>query len=160
MKEKIIIISVALIGFVLAVTSNSWADRERVAKRYQDRSGHFQKSDNPAVYKFNRDRGQAYHPMRQPDRPVQHFTPKFHQGDHYRAPYTFGPKYRHWRHRPADRPVYPQRFFRPHRHAVINQITNYYSNAESDAALENEFHASASVSDSGFSVSVGVSKTD
>jgi hypothetical protein len=72
----------------------------------------------------------------------------------------FKPKYRYWQHRPAYRPAPIKRFFRRHRHSVINQVTNYYSSAESYAAPQDEFQASASVSDSGFSVSVGVSKTN
>ena len=159
MKKKIIIISVALIGFVLAVTSNSWAGRERVGTRHQDRGGNFQRGAEPAVHKFNRNRGQAYQPRRQHDRPVHRFKPKFHKRDHYRAPYRFGPKYR-YRHRPAYRHAPNKRFFRRNRHSVINQITNYYSNAESYAAPQDAFQASASVSDSGFSISVGVSKTN
>jgi hypothetical protein len=39
-------------------------------------------------------------------------------------------------------------------------INNHYSSAEGYAAPEEEFHGSASVSDSGFSVSVAVSKTN
>jgi hypothetical protein len=43
---------------------------------------------------------------------------------------------------------------------VVQEINNYYSNAESYAEPQDEFQASATVSDSGFSVSVGVSKTN
>jgi hypothetical protein len=90
MKKKIIIISVVLIGFFLAVSANSWAQRERggdrrvdrsgdfqngdrsaVHKFNQDRGGSFQKWDKPAVRKFKRDRGRAY----QPKRIVQHTGP-------------------------------------------------------------------------------------
>jgi hypothetical protein len=141
MKKKIMIISVALIGFVLAVTSNSWAQRERVGKHQRDRGGHFQKWDNPALHKFDRTRGRGDQPQRQHYRPVHHFKPKFHR--------RHRPYYRHGHHR---RP-----YWRHHRRAVIN---NHYSSAEGYAAPEEEFHGSASVSDSGFSVSVAVSKTN
>jgi hypothetical protein len=43
---------------------------------------------------------------------------------------------------------------------VVQETNNYYSSAESYAAPQDEFQASAAVSDSGFSVSVGVSKTN
>jgi hypothetical protein len=167
MKKKIIIISVVLIGFFLAVTANSWAQRERGGDRRvdrgdRDRGGQFQKLDKPAVHKFNRNSGQAYHPGRNPHhyRPEQRFKPEFHKRHHYRAPHRFGPKYRFRRHWPAYRHAPNKRFFRRHRHSVINQITNYYSSAESYAEPQDEFQASATVSDSGFSVSVGVSKTN
>lgn len=182
MKKKIIIISVVLIGFVLAVAGNSWAQRERGGTRHQDRGdnfrggeepsipkfnrdrdrgGHFQKWDKPAVRKFNRDRGRAYHPRRTPHnyRPVHRFKPKYHKRHQYRAPHRFGPKHR-YRNRPAYRHAPNKRFFRRQRHSVISQVTNYYSNAESYAAPQDEFQASASVSESGFSVSVGISKTN
>jgi hypothetical protein len=158
MKKKIMIISVALIGFVLAVTSNSWAQRERVGKHQRDRGGHFQKWDNPALHKFDRTRGRGDQPQRQHYRPVHHFKPKFHRRHHYRAPHRYRHKYRLWRHRPDYRQGHHRRpYWRHHRRAVIN---NHYSSAEGYAAPEEEFHGSASVSDSGFSVSVAVSKTN
>lgn len=43
---------------------------------------------------------------------------------------------------------------------MVQEINNYYSNAEDDTAPSEEFQASASVSDSGFSISVGTSKTN
>ena len=132
MKKKIIIISVVLIGFFLAVTANSWAQRERG----DDRGGQFQKWDKPAVHKLNHTRYQ------------------------YRAPQRFVPKYRYWRHRPVYRHAPIKRFFRPPMHSVINQVTNYYSSAEHYVTPQDEFQASASVSDSGFSFSVGVSQTN
>jgi len=166
MKKKIIIISVVFIGFFLAVTANSWAQRERGGDRPMDRSGNFQRGENsgeePSIPEFNRDRGRAYQPRRNPQyhRPVHRFEPKFHERHHYRAPRRFGPNYRYWPRRPAYRHAPARHFFRRHQHSVINQVTNYYSNAESYAASQDEFQASASVSDSGFSVSVGVSKTN
>jgi hypothetical protein len=179
MKKKIIIISVVLMGFVLAVTANSWAQRERGGNRPMHRGGNFQtgeapsipefnrdrgrpyhKWDKPAVHKFNRDRGRAYHPRRSHHRPVHRFKPEFHKRHHYRAPHRFGPRFRHWRHRPAYRHWPAKPFFRRHQHSVINQVTNYYSNAESDTAPQDEFHASATVSNTGFSVTVGASKTN
>lgn len=160
MKKKIIIISAVLIGFVLAVCGNSWAQRESSGGRHRDRGGHFQKWDKPAVHKFDRDYRRGYHPKRYQHnyRPVHRFKPKFHRRQHYRAPHRNWHKFRHWRHRPYYRHGHPKRQYRRHhRRPVIN---NYYSSAESYAAPEEEFHASASVSDSSFSVSVGVSKTN
>jgi hypothetical protein len=50
--------------------------------------------------------------------------------------------------------------FRPKYHSVVNQVNNYYSDAESDSEPEDEFSASASISDTGFSVSIGVRETN
>ena len=138
MKKKIIIVSVVLMGFVLAVSSNSWAGRGSGGERHRDRSGHFQKWDKPAVHKFDRGHGRGYH---QNDRPVHRFKHRFHK--------RHRPYYRLWK--------FKRHYWRHHRRPVIN---NYYSSTEGDAALEEEFQASASVSDSGFSVSVGVNKTN
>jgi hypothetical protein len=161
MKKKIIIISVVLMGFVLAVTANSWAQRERGGDR-GDRGGQFQKWDKPAVQKFNRHSGQAYQPKRNPHhyRPVHRFNPKFQKRHPYRVPPRFWPKSRPWRHRPVYRHGHPRPFkWRPS-HSVVKEINNYYSSAESYAAPQDEFQASATVTDSGFSVSVGVNKTN
>lgn len=167
MKKKIIIISVALIGFVLAVTANSWAQRERVGDRRvdrgaRDRGGHFQKWDKPEVHKFNRHRGRAYQPKRyhQQYRPAHRFKHKYNRRHHYRVPPRFRPKFRPWRHRPVHRRGHPRPFKWRHRHSVVKEINNYYSSAESYAEPQDEFQASATVSDSGFSVSVGVNKTN
>ena len=143
MKKKIILISVVLIGFVLAASANSWAQRERVGERHRDRGGQFEKWDKPAHQKFDRGHGRGHYPKRhhQHYRPVHRFKPKFHKGRPYGGPHPKWHRYRHWRH---------------HRRPVIH---NYYGSAESSAA-EDEFHASATVSDSSFSVSVGVSKTN
>jgi hypothetical protein len=43
---------------------------------------------------------------------------------------------------------------------VVQKINNYYSSAENYEEPQDEFQASASVSDSGFSISVGVNKTN
>jgi hypothetical protein len=43
---------------------------------------------------------------------------------------------------------------------VVNQVNNYYSSAESDSVPEDEFTASATISDAGFSISVGVRETN
>jgi len=161
MKKKIIIISVIFIGFFLAVTANSWAQRERGGDRRVDRGGHdrggqFQKWDKPAVHKFNRNPGQAYHRRGNPHhyRPVHRFKPKYHKRHPYRVTPRIRPNFRPWRH------GHPRPFKWRHRHPVVKEINNYYSSAESYAAPQDEFQASASVSDSGFSVSVGVSKTN
>ncbi|MBW2470577.1 MAG: hypothetical protein JRE18_00725 [Deltaproteobacteria bacterium] len=149
MKKKIIIISAVLIGFVLTVSGNSWAGRERGGERHRNRSGHFQKWDKPAVHKLYRGHGRDYHHNYGP---VHRFTPKSRKGHHYRAPH------RNWRHRPYYRHwKFKRHYWRHHRRPVIN---NYYSSSEGYAAPEEEFNASASVSDSGFSVSVGVNKTN
>jgi hypothetical protein len=156
MKTKITIISVVLIGFILAVSGNSWAQRERGGGGHRDRGGHFKKWDKPPVHKFDRGNGRGYHNKRyhQNHRPVHRFKPKFHKRHHYRAPH----RNRHWRHRPSYRHrQFKRHYWRHHRRPVIN---NYYSSAENYAEPEEAFQASASVSESGFSVSAGVSKTN
>ena len=160
MNKKIIIISAVLIGFVLAVSGNAWAKRERGGDRHRDRGGHYQKWDKPAVNKFDRGRGRGYHDKRYHHnyRPAHRFKPKFHKRHHYRAPHRNWHRYRHWQHRPGYRHrKFKRHYWRHHRRPVIN---NYYSSAEGYAGPEEEFQASASVSDSGFSVSVGVNKTN
>ena len=142
MKKRIILISVVLIGFVLAVSANSWAEREEVGKRHRDGGGQFEKWDKPAVNKFQRDRGQVYHPKQRNYRPVHRFKPKFHKGPHYGRPQPKWYRYRHWQ---------------DHRRPVVH---NYYSSVENYTEPEDEFHASATVSDSGFVVSVGMSTTN
>lgn len=163
MKKKIAIISVVFIGFFLAVTANSWAQRERGGDRGgDDRGGQFQKWDKPAVQKFNHNSDRAYQFKRNPQhyRPVQRFYPKFHKRQPYRVPPRFWPKFGPWHHRPVYRHGYPRPFMWRHSHSVVKEINNYYSSAESYTAAQDEFQASASVSDSGFAVSVGVSKTN
>ena len=151
MKKKIILISLLLIGFVLAVTANSWAQRERGRGHHGGRGGHFQEWDKPENHKFDRGNGRSYSPRRyhNPQGPVHRFKPKFHKRHRYGGPH------RNWRHRPYYRHGHPRwHRWRHHRsHHSRPLIHNYYSS-------EDEFHASASVSDSGFSVSVGVSKTN
>jgi hypothetical protein len=159
MKKKIILKSVVLIGFVLAVSANSWAQRERVGERHQDRGGQFEKWDKPVHQKFDRGHGRGHYPKRhhQHYRPVHRFKPKFHKGRPYGGPHPKWHRSRHWRDRPNYRRGHPRWHHWRHHHRPV--IHNYYGSTESYAA-EDEFHASATVSDSGFSVSVGVSKTN
>jgi hypothetical protein len=197
MKKKIIIISVVLIGFIVALTSNSWAERERGGDRRPDRGGRSEEFNGPGNHDFDRDRvrdrdrgnhtrrdfnrpgprfkhksprGRHYGPAyrskhkfnrRHNYRPAYRSKPKFHRRHPRAVPNRFRPKNRHWRHRPVYRPGRPKPFSRRQRHSVVNQVNNYYSNAEDySAAPEDEFTASASISDTGFSVSVGVSNTN
>ena len=183
MKKKIIIISVVLIGFIVALTGNSWAERERGGDRRPDRGGRSEEFNRPGNQDFDRDRVRDRHPGNQTrrhfDRPGPRFKPNFNKGNHYRpgyrskhkfqrrhhraVPNRFRPKYRHWRHRPVYRHGRPKPFhrgFKRQRHSVVNQVNNYYSDAETSSAPEDEFSASASISDTGFSVSVGVSNTN
>jgi hypothetical protein len=146
MKKKSIIICVVLIGFVLALTANSWAQRENVGKRHQNRGGNFQKWDKPAVHKFDRYRGRVSLPAKHRNRPVHYFKP------HLKRRHQIYKLHRYWR------PSLPRwRNWRHHRPAVIHK---HYGSAESYVAPEEAFQASAAVSDSGFSVSVGVSRTN
>ncbi|MEJ2727903.1 MAG: hypothetical protein P8185_05210 [Deltaproteobacteria bacterium] len=160
MKKRIIIISVVLIGFIMVLTANSWAQRENAGKRRGDRSDHFQKWDKPAIHKFDRERVRADRNRGHQYGPAKGFKQKTYKNHLYRAPNRLSPKFRFWQHWPTNRRVYPKRFLWRNRHSAVNHINNYYGAADSYAASEEAFLASASVSDSGFSVSVGVSKTD
>jgi hypothetical protein len=142
MKKKIIIISVVLIGFILALTSHSWAARGRGGPRYLDRGGWHQNWDKHPGHHYGWDRGGRHHPR------------------YHRPAPGFRPGYRKWRHRPFYRHGYPKRFYRRHHRGVVNQINNYYGNVESDYPPEDQYQVNASVSDTGFSVSVGISGTD
>ena len=137
--KKARIISVVLIGFVLAVSGNSWAQRESVGQRHPDRGGHFQKWDKPKVHKFDRDRGRVYRPGPPSHHPTHHFKP------HMQKRHQIHKRHRYWR------PGLPKwRYWRHHRPAVIHRH---------DGSAPNAFQASAAISDRGFAVSVGVSQT-
>jgi len=154
MKKKILIISVVLIGFIVALTSNSWAQRERGGDRRSDRGNHFEKRNGSGDHDFDRDRirdrGPRNHSRRHFNRPGPRFKPKFQKRHPYRAPYRYRPKFRPGRHRPVYR--------RPH-HSVVKEINNYYSSAESYFEAEDEFSASATITDTGFAFTVGVRET-
>ena len=180
MKKKIIIISVVLIGFVVALSSNSWAQRERGGDRRADRGDQFQSRNGSGDRDFDRDRirdrGPRNHSRDNFSRPGPRFKSKSHNGyrhrpayrhkskfqrrNHYRAPYRHRPKLRPWRHRPVYRHYRPGRFYRRPHHSVVKEINNYYSSAESYSEPEDEFSASATISDSGFEFSVGVKETN
>ena len=141
MKKMILLISVAMIGSILVLTSNSFAGRERGGHHHYGRGGHYQKWNKPVYHKHG-------------------WTGGHHHKLHYSPAHRFRPKYRLWRHRPVYRPGHPRRYYRRPHHTVVQEVNNYYSSAESYAAPEDEFTASASISDTGFSFSVGVSRTD
>ena len=171
MKKKIIIISVVLIGFIVALSSNSWAQRERGGDRRPDRGDQFQSRSGSGDRDFDRDRIRDRGPRnssrqhfnrpgprfkskfhnRQNRRPAYRFKRKFNRRNHYRAPYRHRPKFRQWRQRPVYRRPY---------HSVVKEINNYYSSAESYSEPEDEFSASATITDSGFAFSVGVRETN
>lgn len=73
--------------------------------------------------------------------------------------------YQKW-HQPAHynhgraRGHHPRQYHKWPRHTVVRETNNYYGNSEIYASPEDEFNASVSVSDTGFSVSVGVKKTE
>ncbi len=180
MKKKIVIIGIALIALVVALTTNSWAARERGGDRRLHRGDRFEGTNDPAPDNFRRDRVRGRGPADLPRhdfnrpgprfkhkyfkrhhyRPAHRFKHKYYRRHYYRPPHRFRPKYRHWRHRPVYRHGFPGHYRWHHRHSVLQEINNYYSKAESYAVPADAFQASASVSDSAFSVSVGVSKTN
>jgi len=180
MRKKIIIISVVLIGFIVVLTTNSWAERERGGDRRPDRGSRVEEFKGPGDKDLDRDRvrdrDRGNQTRRDFNRPGPRFKNKFPKGRHYgpadrskhkfqrrhhrAVPNRFRPKYRHWRHRPVYRNGHSRPFFKRNRHSVVNQVNNYYSNAESYSEPEDEFSASASISDTGFSVSIGVRETN
>jgi hypothetical protein len=132
MTRKLVFISVALAGMVLAVSSYSWADGAY-------HGGHYIKGGHgPARYHRGHAIDQRFrhghaigHRFRHPPRWGHH--PRFHR--HH-------PSCSHWRGR---RPV------------VVKQINNYYGGSTTDAYVEDSYQASASVSESAFSFSIGIS---
>ena len=179
MKKKIVVICIALTAIAIALAGNSWAARERGGGHRPDRGDRFQDVENSSRDHLNRSRVRDHRPGHYPPRKFKGHGPRFkHKGfkrhhrparwfkhnyykrKFYRAPHRFRPKHRHWHHRPVYRHGGHPRYHKlRHRHSMVQEINNYYSSAETEAAPEEEFHASASVSDSGFSVSVGASKT-
>ena len=148
--KKNIVIGIALIGLILLLSSNSWAARHGGAK-HQKWDRHSSAIDKP-------DRSRSLAPGIQHHRPGHRFVPRFQRPDHHRAPYRFAPKYRLWRHRPFYRHFHPGRHFWQHRHGAVNN--NYYRKAERYYWPEDKFGASAFISDTGFSVSVGLNETN
>ena len=135
MKNKIVIITIVLAGFIFAIAGNSWAAREGRGQRYQDRGVHYQKSNKHADPHYRFRQGPHRHPGR------QHFKPK-----HY-------PR----NHRPARWKLHPRRWQRHAYRPVVRQINNYYNTVESETAPEEDYQVTASISDAEFSFSIGVS---
>ena len=157
MKKMIIIASVAIIGLVLAATTNSWAQRDSVGKRDQDRSGHFQKWNKSANQFYQPNPGRSSAPGIQHHRPAPRPAPKLYRPDHRREPQRFAPKHRNWPHRPYYRPFAPKRHYWWHRHRAFKN--RHYGKTEHHYAPEDAFSASAAISNTGFLVSIGVSET-
>lgn len=136
MKKKIVIISIVWVGFIFALTGNSWAAREKGGHRNQDRGGHYQKWNKHAD---------------------NHYYKGNHGPSRHRAPRHFKPRHNRRYHRPAYRKAHPQRYHRRAPHPVVRQINNYYGSVESDSAPEDDYQVTASISDAEFSFSIGVS---
>ena len=141
MKKMILTISVVMIGSILVLTSNSFAAREKLG-HHHSRGGHYQKWDQPAYYKHGWAWG--HHPSRH----------------HYRPAHGFKYKHPSWYRRPVYRDGHPRLHRKHFQHTGVQEINNYYGSTESYAEPEDEFNASASVSDTGFSFSIGVKQTD
>lgn len=188
MKKKILMISVVLMGVAVAISADCWAARERAGDRRMDRSGRFQDANDRVGDKFTaahvRDRGSAHFSRREFKRhrprfkhkydhrhhyrPAHRFRHKHHYRPgqrmrhryfwrhHYRPPHRFRPGYRFWRHRKLYRHGPPGHFKWRHRRWRSPHIDHPYGSAHH----EEEFRASAAVSDGWFSVSVAASKID
>jgi hypothetical protein len=148
MKKKIIILSVVLICVIGVLTGNCWAQRERGDDRHPALNG-------SGEHNFDKDRSGPRHHSGQHfyrpgpgfkskfdaprlHRPADRFNPKFHNRHLYRAPDRHWPKFRPWRHRPVYRKGHPVSYSEP-----------------GDA-----FAASATIVDSGFAFSIGISETN
>jgi hypothetical protein len=140
--KKNIILSFALIGLILLFSGNSWAARNG--------GNPHQKWNKPsnAIDKPDRSRRLAPEIQIQHHRPEGRFIPRFRRPDHHRTPYRFAPKPRPWFHRPFYRPFQPKRHFWQHHRGAGN------------FAPGNEFSARVPLTDAGFSVSVGVGRTN
>lgn len=136
--KKIILMSCAvMISSFLVFATSSFASRGWRTD-YPGRAGHYKKWQTPPVYKH----GRAWNPhLRQyrhrPTPGFMHKHPRWHRG----------PVYRHG---------HPGRLHP----TVVREINNYYGSAEDYREAGDQFSFSTSVSDTGFSFSVGVEKTD
>jgi hypothetical protein len=148
MKKNILIVATALIGLILIFTGNSWAAGPG--------GGRYQKWDKPSAPAYQPDRGRSLAPGIQHDPPVQRFIPRLNTRDYHPAPYRFAPRYRLRQHRPIMRPFQPKGFFEPRQHAVVNDIHSYPRGVGPYYAPQDGFSAAATLSDTGFSVSVAV----
>ena len=145
MKKNIIIISIALIALILVFNGHSWAARNK--------GGSYQKWNNPSNAISQPDRGRSLAPGIQYQQPQHRFIPRLHQINNRRAPYRFTPKIR-----PSfRRPFYPNRYLWQHHHGSVN--SNHYRIAEGYYAPADGFSAAATISNTGFLFSVGVSET-
>jgi hypothetical protein len=151
MKKNSMIICIALIALVLVFNVNSWAASNRGGPRQN------QKWDKPANAMDKPDRGRSWAPRFQHHRPEGRFSPRLLKPDHHRAPYRFAPKPRPWFHRPFYRPFQPRWNLRRQHHGAV--MNTYYRSAGSYAP-EDAFSASATLSNTGFAVSVGVRATN
>ncbi len=134
MKKKILIVSIALIGLILVFTGHSFAASKK--------GGHYQKWDKPAAHHYAPDRG--HHPGSRP----------------YLVKHRHGPKHHGWHHPRFHRRDH-HRWVRgrPHR-TVVRQINNYYISDHGYYEPQDHLSVDAFVSDTGFSISVGVSAAD
>lgn len=131
MKQTIIKIGVIIIGSILVLATNSFASREMRGHHNNGRGGYYHKYGEHQ-YKWH----------------------------HYRPGRGLWHKQRLLHRQPVYRHGHPGRYYtHPHR-IVVKEVNNYYNGAESYAYPQDEFNASVSVSDSGFSFSIGVSETD
>jgi hypothetical protein len=145
MQKNIMIISIALIGLVLVFSGNTWAAGNK--------GGSYQKWDKPSNLNIRQDHGRSLRPGIRHDPPEHRYIPRFNRPDPYRAPYRLAPKYRPWRQQPFFRPFHPGRNYWRHHRGAANK--KFYRSSGSYVP-QDEFSASAFISDTGFAVSVGV----
>jgi hypothetical protein len=109
--------SIVLVGFVLALGSNAWADRDRGKKGHRNGKDHHYKCKNPPGHHYGWHKGK-WNPHR--DR-YQHRKAYHHRDRHHRDRYDKG---RHHRKRVVEKHVYHHRPKR-HRH-VEKHVYHHY----------------------------------
>ncbi|MGD9251630.1 MAG: hypothetical protein PVG19_10425, partial [Desulfobacterales bacterium] len=80
MTRKLIMTSIVLVGFVLALGSNAWADRDRGKKGHRNGKDHHYKCKNPPGHHYGWHKGK-WNPHR--DR-YQHRRAYHHRDRHHR----------------------------------------------------------------------------
>ncbi|MFZ7127159.1 MAG: hypothetical protein ACOWWM_13480 [Desulfobacterales bacterium] len=94
MTRKLIIIGVALVGFVLGMGSNSWADRGRDEHRKNDRN-HHQVSKAPSGQHYGWEKGKG-----NPHRPdYRHRSATYHRDQNHHRPVIVKKPARHYQGR-------------------------------------------------------------
>ena len=144
MKKTILILCAVMISSFLVFTNSSSAAGGWRGP-HQDRGKHHRSWQKPSHYKPGRAWG--HHPKRH----------------HYRPARVLRNKHHRLHRRPFHRQYHPGRHHSHLPGTVVREVNNYYGSSESYDAYEDsrdQFNFSTSVSETGFSFSIGVERTD